>query len=92
MPSSFEHSPSLNMTTPKGSICFREAYDLRSEGQLELEDYLEHIVAHYGGHKHGTDAEGKQPYLYAGFEYEVREIVLSKDFQPLDENGELRQY
>lgn len=76
------------MVMPKSSICFREAYDLRKEGRIQLEEYLKRIVAHYEGHRHETDAEGNRPFLYAGFEDEVRQIVLGTDFQPLDEDGE----
>ncbi|EAT90566.1 hypothetical protein SNOG_02354 [Parastagonospora nodorum SN15] len=73
------------MAMPKSSICFREAYDLRTEGRIQLEEYLKHIVAHYEGMRHETDAEGNRPFLYAGFEDEVRKIVLGKDFEPLNE-------
>ena len=76
------------MAMPKSSICFREAYDLRTEGRIQLEEYLKHIVAHYEGMRHETDAEGNRPFLYAGFEDEVRKIVLGKDFEPLNEGGE----
>lgn len=76
------------MAAPKKSICFREAYILRREGQIHLEEYLKHIVAHYVGVRHETDAEGSRPWLYAGFEREVREITLESNSQTLNDNGE----
>lgn len=75
------------MATPRDSICFSEAYDLRRKGQIHLEDYLKHIMAHYAGVRHDTDAEGARPWLCLGFEYEVRKITLDKDLQALDESG-----
>jgi hypothetical protein len=75
------------MAAPRESICFSEAYELRRGGQIQLEEYLKHIIAHYAGVRHDTDAEGSRPWLYVGFEYEVREITLNKDSQTLDESG-----
>ncbi|KAF1842948.1 uncharacterized protein K460DRAFT_396379 [Cucurbitaria berberidis CBS 394.84] len=69
------------------SLCFREAYDARLSGRIELEESLIHTVAHYGGLRHQTDAEGQRPYIPAGFENEVRKLVLSQNFQPLDEDN-----
>ncbi|KAH8728382.1 hypothetical protein GQ44DRAFT_575050, partial [Phaeosphaeriaceae sp. PMI808] len=69
------------------SLCFKEAHDARKSGEIELEEFLRHIVAHYGGLRHQADAEGQRPYLPALFEEEVRNVVLSENIQPLDDNN-----
>lgn len=69
------------------SLCFREAYDARVSGKVKLEEFLNHIVAHYKGLRHQEDAEDKRPYLPVGFEDEVRKLVLGGDFQPLDDES-----
>jgi hypothetical protein len=70
------------------SLCFKEARDAREKGVIELEEYLRHIVAHYRGLRHETDAEGQRPWFPTSFEDEVRKAVLSENCQPLDEDGE----
>ncbi|KAH7339220.1 hypothetical protein BKA66DRAFT_507006, partial [Pyrenochaeta sp. MPI-SDFR-AT-0127] len=67
------------------SLCFDEALKARISGEIELEESLRHIVAHYGGLRHHADAEGQRLYIPAGFETEVRDVVLSENFQPLDD-------
>jgi hypothetical protein len=69
------------------SLCFKEARDAHISGGIELEEYLHHIVSHYTGLRHSEDAEGQRPWFYAGFEDEVRKLVLSENYQPLDEDG-----
>jgi hypothetical protein len=71
------------------SMCFKEAHDARSNGEIDLEEFLRHVVAHYGGLRHHADGEGESYYIPgpSGFEDEVREIVLRDSFQALDENG-----
>jgi hypothetical protein len=69
------------------SLCFKEARDARISGEIELEEFLRHIVAHYGGLKHQADVEGQRPHIPAGFEKEVRNLVLSENFQPLDDHS-----
>jgi hypothetical protein len=69
------------------SLCFNELYDARKSGAIELEAFLTHIVAHYGGLRHDEDTEGKRPFIYRSFETEVRNLVLSENFRPLDDNG-----
>jgi hypothetical protein len=56
-------------------------------GVIELEEFLRHIVAHYGGLRHEADAEGQRPYIPSLFENEVRSLVLAENFQPLDKDG-----
>jgi hypothetical protein len=73
---------------PANSLCFKEARDARANGEINLDQYLRHIMAHYRGLRHMTDAEGQRPWFPAGFEDEVREIVLNEDFRPLEEDGE----
>lgn len=70
------------------SLCFKEAQDARKSGEIGLEEFLKNVVAHYGGLRHQADTEGQRAYILKGFEYEVREVVLSEDFRPLDEDGE----
>lgn len=67
------------------SMCFKELYYAREEGRIELNDYILQLVAHYGGLRHETDVEGKRPYFPPCFEEEVRDVVLSPEFQSLDE-------
>jgi hypothetical protein len=69
------------------SFCFKEAYDARISGDIGLEELLRHIVAHYGGLRHPADAVGQRPYIPAGFEKQVRELVLSEDLKPLDDDS-----
>lgn len=69
------------------SLCFKEARDARISGSIELEEFLSHIMAHYGGLRHQADAEGQRPYIPAGFENEVRNLVLSENIQPLDDDS-----
>jgi hypothetical protein len=71
----------------KDSLCFKEAHDARVSGKIELEEFLRHIVAHYGGLRHQTDAEGQRPYIPSVFEDTVRDLVLSENFQPLDDDS-----
>ncbi|KAH7070747.1 hypothetical protein BKA63DRAFT_420706, partial [Paraphoma chrysanthemicola] len=68
------------------SLCFKDAYEARINGKAKLEELLRHIVAHYGGLRHETDAEGQRPYFRRGFETEVRDLVLSNNVQPLDDD------
>jgi hypothetical protein len=70
------------------SLCFKEAHDAREKGWIEQEEYLRHVVNHYGGLRHDTDAEGQRPYIGApNFAEDVRELVLNESFQPLDDNS-----
>ncbi|PVH91996.1 hypothetical protein DM02DRAFT_485042, partial [Periconia macrospinosa] len=69
------------------SLCFKEAQNGLGSGEIEREAYLGHIVAHYGGLRHEEDAEGQRPYLSPGFEREVREIVLSENYRPLENDN-----
>ncbi|KAF2031433.1 hypothetical protein EK21DRAFT_34909, partial [Setomelanomma holmii] len=69
------------------SLCFKEARDARISGEIKLEEFLRHIVAHYGGLRHQADAEGQRPYIPAGFETEVRDKVLSEKTQSLDDDN-----
>jgi hypothetical protein len=71
------------------SLCFKEAHEARLSGSIDLEEFLRHIVAHYGGLRHQTDEEGARPYIpgWSFFEDAVREIVLRDTFQPLDNDG-----
>jgi hypothetical protein len=69
------------------SFCFEEARNARLRGDIELEEFLRHIVAHYGGSRHQVDAEGQRPYIPEGFESVVRDLVLSDDYQPLDDKS-----
>ena len=69
------------------SLCFKEAYDARISGRLNLEDFLNYILAHYKGLRHQEDTEGKRPYISVSFEYEVRNLVLREDFEPLDDES-----
>jgi hypothetical protein len=69
------------------SLCFKEALDAREKGEIELEEFLRHIVDHCRGVKHAADAEGQRPWLYAGFTDEVRTCVLSENYQPLDDDS-----
>jgi hypothetical protein len=73
---------------PANSLCFKEAREARANGDINLDQYVRHIVVHYGGLRHEADAEGKRPWFPAGFEDEVRKIVLSEHFRPLEEDGE----
>jgi hypothetical protein len=70
------------------SLCFKETQDARMAGRIELEEFLRHTIAHYGGLRHETDVEGQRPYLPSGFEREVRDILLDGDLQPLDDESE----
>jgi hypothetical protein len=72
---------------PANSLCFEEARIARMGGVIELEEFLRHIVAHYGGLRHVADAEGQRPYIPSLFENEVRSLVLAENFQPLDKDG-----
>ncbi|KAF1839131.1 hypothetical protein BDW02DRAFT_564114 [Decorospora gaudefroyi] len=69
------------------SLCFEEARNARISGGIQLEECLRHIVAHYGGLRHEADAEGQRPYIPSGFEDEVRNLLLSEDIQPLDDDS-----
>jgi hypothetical protein len=70
-------------------LCFREAHDARLKGEIDLEEFLRHIVAHYGGLRHHADGEGESYYIPgpSGFEDEVRDIVLRDSFQALDDDS-----
>ena len=72
---------------PTSSLCFKEAQNAYNCGQIELEEYITHIVAHYRGMRHEEDAESRRPHLPRGFEVEVRKVVLDEDFQPLDDES-----
>ncbi|KAH7389372.1 hypothetical protein DE146DRAFT_663889 [Phaeosphaeria sp. MPI-PUGE-AT-0046c] len=67
------------------TLCFREAYEARISGNINLDEFLVHIVAHYAGLRHQTDAEGQRPWIPLSFEDEVRELVLSGNIQPLNQ-------
>jgi hypothetical protein len=45
------------------SLCFKEAYDARTNGEIEQEEFMRHNVNHYSGLRHEEDAEGKRPYF-----------------------------
>jgi hypothetical protein len=75
------------MASSTRSLCFREVYDLRRKGDIGLEEYLTHIVAHYKGVKHEADNEGKKSWLPSGFEDEVREFVLAENNRLLNDAG-----
>ena len=70
------------------SLCFKEARDAREKGGIELDEFVWQIVAHYGGLRHETDAEGQRPWFPSGFEDEVRKLVLSENYQALDDDSE----
>ncbi|KAF2756599.1 hypothetical protein EJ05DRAFT_512233 [Pseudovirgaria hyperparasitica] len=74
------------------SLCFKEARDARHKGDINLDEYVNHIVAHYGTVKHDSDVEGKRPWFPIGFEHEVREIVLREDHQAVNETDMARVY
>lgn len=71
------------------SLCFKEAFEAWESGDIDLEEYLRHIVAHYSGLRHAGDIEGQRPYIYGGFGFlnDVRNLVLSDKFQPLDDDS-----
>jgi hypothetical protein len=70
------------------SLCFAETRDARLNGAIELEEFLRHIVSHYGGSRHEADTKGQRPYMPLCFEREVRDILLDGDLQPLDDESE----
>jgi hypothetical protein len=69
------------------SLCFKEARDAHISGGIELEEYLHRIVSHYASLRHSEDAERQRAWFCAGFEDEVRKLVLSENYQPLGEDG-----
>jgi hypothetical protein len=69
------------------SLCFKEASEAQKSGEIQLEEYLRHIVAHYGGLRHQEDAEGQRSYIPSFFETEVMDVVLSENIQPLDDDS-----
>lgn len=69
--------------------CFKEARNAWKAGAIELDEFLRHIVAHYGGLRHEADVEGQRPYLSASFEDEVRKLVLNEKFLPLNDDGKI---
>ncbi|KAF1976751.1 hypothetical protein BU23DRAFT_430531, partial [Bimuria novae-zelandiae CBS 107.79] len=73
------------MAMSVSSLCFQEAYDARASGRIDLDAYLTHIVAHYRGLRHESDEEAKRRWLPSGFDDEVRDILLSEDYQPFDD-------
>ncbi|KAH7082452.1 hypothetical protein FB567DRAFT_402399, partial [Paraphoma chrysanthemicola] len=68
------------------SLCFKDAYEARINGKAKLEDLLRHVVAHYGGLRHETDAEDHRPYFPRSFETEVSDVVLSNNLQLLGDD------
>lgn len=77
---------SIGIAMQSRSMCFEELYYAKKEGQIGLEDYMQQLVAHYGGLRHEADEDGKRPYFPPGFEEEVRDVVLHPEFQPLNKD------
>lgn len=63
-------------------MCFGELHYARIEGRIALTEYTQRIAAHFGGLRHEADED----YVPAGFEEEIKGVVLSPDFKPLDED------
>jgi hypothetical protein len=68
-------------------FCFKEALDARLNGEIALEECLRHVVAHYKGMIPTADAADKGPWIPEGFECEVRDLVLDKNYQPLTDDS-----
>lgn len=66
------------------SLCFKEAFDARERGEINHDEYLMHLVAHFGELRHPADAEGKRPYVPSYFNRTVRDLALSEKLEPLD--------
>lgn len=71
----------------KKSLCFKGAYDAHKRGEINQEEYLRHMVAHYGGLRHPEDAKGQRPYLFTLFEDRLSKYILDGTLAPLDEEG-----
>lgn len=69
---------------PDHPHCFRALHFARRKGEIELEEYLTHIIAHYGGVRHPEDAQSSW-FVRFCFEDEVKELLVHGDVEPLDD-------
>ncbi|KAI4950666.1 hypothetical protein J4E91_004551 [Alternaria rosae] len=68
---------------PTNLSSFSEARDARLSGEGTLEECLRHIVAYYKHPKHTVESADKKPWqLPSGFECEVRDLLLSENYEP----------
>lgn len=71
---------------------FSEARDARLSGKGTLEECLRHIVAYYKHPKYTVESADKKPWqLPSGFEREVRDLLLSENYEPLTDDGKCDQ-
>jgi hypothetical protein len=71
---------------PDHPHCFRALYFARRKGEIELEEYLAHITAHYSDVRHPEDAQSSWFQRFS-FEDEVKELLVHGDTAPLDDES-----